>query len=334
MNQNLRSAITPETTREAAGDAIAILCGVPPNSGHHPLAADLASASFDGIVAALTNDDFGLSSADGFGQVITLGYAVDNAHRKICREVQPSNFQANKFTNADLGLDDARIDAPTLEGGEGIDVFVKSGIGDPASLKKKTITLAISPDLVKNDIGAATYVFNSLGAILARRERRAVFFLLTNNPTLPDARLLFNSTDANDLGAGALSLPTLGAGFAAMRRQKTLAGNESQFRPKFLVVAPEVEILALSLAKQITVDGNAQAIEVLVANEIIGDAWYLVADPNQAPALGFLALVGSLGRTITTRAAVHFRSSAPMYAVDHTFGTTVLGRVGLVRGGV
>lgn len=332
MNRN--PGITTETIREAAGDAIALLCGVSSSGTHHPFAPDVAGANFDGIMAALTNDDFGQSSADGFGQVVAMGYAADNAHRKICREIQPSNFQINAFTNPDLGLDESKLDAPTLEDGEGVDVFVSTGLGQPAGLNRKTIILNVSREAAKNDIGAITFVFNSLGALCARRERRAVFGMLTSNSPLPDTRALFNSTDANDLGPGALSLPTLGAGFAAMRRQKTRAGNESQFRPKFLVVNPEAEILALSLVKQITVDGSAPAIEVLVANEAIGDAWYLAADPNQAPALGFLTLAGYFGQTIKTRTKTRFVASAPSYAVDHTYGTAVLGRVGLVRGGV
>jgi hypothetical protein len=50
--------------------------------------------------------------------------------------------------------------------------------------------------------------------------------------------------------------------------------------------------------------------------------------------VAFHALRGREGRTIQGHAAVNFRSSAPMFAVDHIFGVSILSRIGTVRGGV
>jgi hypothetical protein len=153
------------------------------------------------------------------------------------------------------------------------------------------------------------------------------------NSTLPDARALYNSTDANDLGAGAaLSLTTLGDGCGAMFRQKTAAGNELGIWPSFLVVKPEMKFLALSLVKQLTIEGNPAALEVVVSNEITNAAWYLFADPTLAPVIALSTLRGT--RSINIRNGVAYRSSAPQVAFDHAFGTAVLSRVGTIRGGV
>ncbi len=326
--------LNPELLPEAAGDAVALLSGVPQSNEHHPLAAEAAAVGLKDLMASLTTSDLALSSAAGFGAVIGLAYETNNDYRKLCRDIFPSDYMPNQFANPDIGLDDSAFDMPAPEHSEGVHASVKVGLSDPVGLQAKTIVVSITREVVINDIGVAPYILASIGALIARRERRAVFGILAANSALPDTRNLFNTTDENDLGVGALSLTTLGAGFAAMRHQKTLAGNECGFRPRFLIVSPEAELLALSLVKQITTDGATAPLEVIAANEISGDAWYLAADPAQAPALGFLSLGGSLGKTFKVRAGERFNSSSPRYAVDHVFNTVALGRVGLVRGGV
>lgn len=328
----------PEAVREAAPQAIALAMGGHPSGPLHPLARALARAGLREIVGMLGSDDFGDAFKTGLGTLVAAAYDRQAVHRKICRTMEVPDFNPFQTSKVDVGLDDAELDAPTREGGEAQHVRVVGGSGETIALAMKTVLARFSPELVKNDaIEANAYIVANFGAIAARREQRVVFGFLTSNPVLSDARSLWNSTDANDLGAAAtLSLANVGVGYGKLARQKTLANNELGLVPAYLVVNPEQRVNALSIVKQFHVEGTPVPLEVVAANEIpaASAGWYLFADPAAAPVIGFVTLRGMDGRTVSVRTQVGFRSSAMEAALDHTFGAAVLSRVGTVRGGI
>ena len=326
-----------EIVRDAAIDAIALLFGAMPSARFHPSAAGLACEDgFRSISAALTQADFGTAFAGGLGIVIGTGYAATDTHRRICRLMELKDFQVTPTSDIDIEIDKV-LDAVGKEESEGVDLIVKHAAGLNVALKRKSFVIGFTPEVVKNDAtGATGLVLSGLGAACNRRERRGVFGSIVANPVLADGRTVYNATDANSF-ASALNSTTLGVACGMLARQKTRAGNELGALPAFLLVNPENWVSALSVVKEFTLDGAAPPIEVIAVPEIsnVGQAaWYLFADPAIAPVVALNTLRGREGQTIFTRASQNFRSSAPMVAVDHIFGTAILSRVGTVRGGV
>ncbi|HET8702057.1 MAG TPA: hypothetical protein VFL97_10385, partial [Nitrococcus sp.] len=79
--------------------------------------------------------------------------------------------------------------------------------------------------LINDDLGELARVPQALGQAAARKEADIVYSLLTGNPTMRDSVTLFHADHGNLAGTGAaLSVASLGAARAAMRKQKGLAG--------------------------------------------------------------------------------------------------------------
>jgi hypothetical protein len=157
--------------------------------------------------------------------------------------------------------------------------------------------------------------------------------------TMRDGAPLFDAAHGNVAGTpDDLSLETLTAAIAAMRRQTGAQGEILAIRPRFLMVPPELEGTARGLAAQINpttvgdVNPWAEVIEVLVEPGLSDAArWYLVGDPASADGLAHAYLDGAetpqvdqeqgfqrLG--ISFRVRLHFGASAidwrSLYAND------------------
>jgi hypothetical protein len=114
-------------------------------------------------------------------------------------------------------------------------------------------------------------------------------------PTLTEtARALFNTTDAN-LGTTALSYASLTAAKIAMRKLTAL-GNARRLglSPKFLLVPPDLEAVAIALSKSDLNPDNAENevnvhkgtfTPIVVNTWTDTDNWYLLADPGEVPVI-------------------------------------------------
>lgn len=324
----------PEVLRAAAPYAIARLFGAR-SSGLQP-AEWLSRQGLREIEARIGTTDLGPAFDAGLGLLVDQKFPELAAHQKLSYPMEVPDFYGLSTTKVDVDIDDA--DPDTLEDGEAVQPKLVAADGETISLARKIVILRFTRELLKNDaIEAARAVVAKMLAFFARREDRATLGKVVTNPILLDGRTLHNLTDANDLGAGAvLSLTALSDGCGAMARQKTAAGNELGLPPRYLVVAPEKKFTALSLVKQITIDGSPAPLEVIATNRIpaASAGWYLFADPELAPVVAAATLRGSNGRTIETRSRINFHSDAFEIKFEHAFGGAILSRLGTVRGGV
>lgn len=148
--------------------------------------------------------------------------------------------------------------------------------------------------LVNDDLSAFTTLPQAFGIAARRKEADKVYSVLTGNPVLSDGFALFSADHGNLGSAAALSVTSLAAARAAMRKQKGLAGvGYVDPQPKFLIVPVALETLAETIIASLVDPArsndtpNAEFIRglTLVADPRLDDdsttAWYLSASPNQ-----------------------------------------------------
>ena len=130
-----------------------------------------------------------------------------------------------------------------------------------------------------------------------------VYGLLTGNTVLSDSKALFGTDRGNLAATGAeLSVASLSAGVAAMRRQKHIGENRNlNIAPTYLIIPPELEALAYELVKS-TVDPARSNDTVnpfggrftIVVDAALTDphAWYLAARPTDVQTIEVTYLNG------------------------------------------
>lgn len=152
-----------------------------------------------------------------------------------------------------------------------------------------------------------------IGSAAAQAEANALVNLLTQSsgagPVMSDGKRLFHADHGNLAASGAaLSVTTLSAGRAAMRKQKGLDGKSPvNVTPAFLVVGPDQETAAeqllatLASAKADDVNPFSGKLTLIVEPRITGNAWYLFGDKVTAPVLEMAYLASAPGPQIATR---------------------------------
>lgn len=278
-----------------------------------------------------TTSDFQRALVNAVQRLIVERYSASAEYHRLVRTIELANFKPVDFPALSLRMSEDD-DVPTSEGAEAthrVDVVaLRAGLS--ASVRSYMRLFGITRRLVINDqldvVGAALSEF---GIFAARREARAVFGVLTGNPTLADGRELFNATDKNVV-ADALGEASLGAAVAKLRRQTTIGGGETGHAPRFLLVAPEQEVAAWKLVASLTAGNAAAPLEVMSDPLIPNGTWFVLADPAIAPVVGFLKLRGAPTTRIDLRSPGYF--DGLVQAFLHDFGVVPLGRVGAVKG--
>jgi hypothetical protein len=190
--------------------------------------------------------------------------------------------------------------------------------------------------LINDDLNAFGDLVTSAGYEAARTENAMMYALLALNtntgPILSDGGALYNATaitaaggHANLGSAAPISSASLGVGRAAMRKQKGVGGVQFlNLSPSILLVGPDKESEAQSVLNpyQATQANNvplfAGVLQIAVDANITGNAWYLFADPNYAPAFAYGYVAGQNGPQIATGGVFNF--DGIMMRVLHDFG--------------
>lgn len=249
-------------------------------------------ARSDIIKAALSTSDFPELLSNTAGKSMTLGYENEPATHAIwTAEKEVANFKEQSFA----ALSEAPGLLEVLEGGE-----YKHGIfGEGAekfAIKTFGRILEITRQaLINDDLGAFTQMPAAFGSSARRTEADIVYAKLTGATVLSDNKTLFHADHGNLAVAGtALSVDSLGAARAAMRRQRGQGGiGYIDPQPRFLIVPVTMESKAESILSSLVMPGaqndasNLQWIRnlTLVADPRLDDvsptAWYLSASPHQ-----------------------------------------------------
>lgn len=163
--------------------------------------------------------------------------------------------------------------------------------------------------IVNDDLDGFGRVIAGFGASAARLENRTVYKQLTDNAAMADGIALFHASHGNLAGAGAvISAATLGAGRAAMRKQKGLASEELNITPSYLLVPTDLEQTAYQFTSTQYVpattsainefrSGGRTAIEPIVdpVLDVSATAWYLVGDGVSCDTVDYCWLDGNEG---------------------------------------
>ncbi len=281
--------------RAAAADALLLRAGLPVKKPH-PAAKDVRGMSalqvastmlgqrgqdFIGnnpnsiIRAAMTTSDFPLLLADTAGKALMVGYENEPAsHRLWVRDVEVDDFKPQSRV--------AVSEAPNLEEIQEGAEYQQGSLGERAesySLKTYGKMLVLTRRaIINDDLSGFTRIPQAFGASAARKESDLVYALLTSNPAMSDSTALFHADHGNLAASGAaLSVGTLGAAKAAMRKQKGIAGlGVLNIVPRYLVIPAVLETAADQLLSSL--------VDPSKSNDTDNPAWIrnlqLVVDPR------------------------------------------------------
>lgn len=180
-------------------------------------------------------------------------------------------------------------------------------------------------------------------AIAARRKiNKAVYTLLTSSSTKLDNVALFDESRGNLATAkGAPSVATVGAGKAAMGKQKDLSGNQYlNIVPAYVLVPLEHEVTTAQLLASTVDPSKANAtpnpfqnrLTAVADAELSGnsaDAWYLAAAPGMADTIEVAFLNGNDRPIIETR--VEFDVLGISWRIYIDYGVALLDYRGLYK---
>jgi phage major head subunit gpT-like protein len=183
--------------------------------------------------------------------------------------------------------------------------------GAPIKVAKFGKIIAITWEtIVNDDLGALTRIPAALGNAAAATESNVVWALLLGNPTFTDGVPFYDAGHANLAASnGAINTTTLAAARAAMRKQKSKAGEFLNLAPEYLVVGPDKELEAYQFtssnyvpAKNADInDVRNASLTVIVDARITGNQWYLFAAPGSIDTFEYAYLEGEQGVFTETR---------------------------------
>lgn len=333
----------PEMVVDAAAEYIAARAGLRRRADQHPLvegmvntdmrlrelALQIAKARSDSRARAGGYSTFDLAPVMANAAKMLTAQSYDTAadFLRITRTLELNNYLENQYPQVDADLE---AEQPTNEHGEPRQIVIKASGGLKGRVTRWSRIVGFTDDaIVNDDLNSFGVFFSQVGAMGARRAARSVFGLLASNPVLADTRALFNVVDANLAPSGASpSVTSIGEGMRVLREQKSLAGNAANNSAKYLVVAPAQEANTLMIVRSMSVD--APRLEVLTDPQLTGTAWYLLADPQIAPVIGFLQLRGSRIMNVTpVRLSTGFAGVGLEIEIAH--GVVALSRVGAYK---
>lgn len=222
---------------------------------------------------------------------------------------------------------------PVGENGE-----IKSGT---VSDKKESVSLVaygrkfhISRQMMINDdLASIDRMLSTRGRAVAASEDKFFFEMLlsgasADGPTmLETTRQLFNATDGTKAAAAAAITPAaIAKGYEALRGRKGVGadGTYLALTPSILLTGPAKEFEAAQLLApiQAAAVGNVNPyvgkLQQVTAPHITGNAWYLLANPADAPILMYGYLSGESGPRM--RMDEPFGQQGVGYSVEEDFG--------------
>ena len=246
---------------------------------------------------------------------ISLGNTV---HRLLLQQYEAAQSALKALSKAETAKDFRPITAVRFTAGLQLLPYGEGGEIKAGTLDEGGETLTVGSygkifnvslqALMNDDLGVFGHTAQIGGTGAALTEASLFASLLTQNsglgPTMSDTFPLFNAANhANYTATGTvISVASLGVGLLAMRRQTGVSGEKINVVPAYLVVPPELEVLAKQMVTQITpalpssVNPLAGTLEVLVdPNLTNATRWYLVAKPGSPAGLRHAYLDGMIG---------------------------------------
>lgn len=280
--------------------------------------------------AANTTSDFPMLLEAVANKVLLARYATAvPTYRAIAARRDLTDFKPTKL----LRMGDFPTLLPYQEDGE-----IKSGTINEG---RESVTLGsfgrilrlTRQMIVNDDLGAFDDIVGSIGRMIARFENTLFWAMKAQNsgngPKLSDGVNLFHANHGNLAGSGAaIDIAGLGAGRAALRKQKDIDGNILNLTAKTLLVGPDTETLAEQYTSSVqpvvgaAVNPFSGKLQVVAEGSIVGNAWELYADPDEAAAFSYGYLADAPGPRILTEETFNVDGVAFRATLDFYVGAT------------
>lgn len=270
-----------------------------------------------------STSDFPAIFAGAISQRLLARYqAATPTYRLIAARYLAADFRFNNLVRAG----DFPQLQPVTETGE-----IKSGSFSESKEGIRVypygVQFNLSRQMIINDqLGALDQMLGSYGDRVTDWENAKVMALLVSNPAmLTDNVAMFHASHGNLGSASAVNVAGVGAGRAAMAKQKSLDNILLNLQPSVILSGPDKQTEAEQLVTSITpaaiastVPEGIRRIKPVSDGNLTGNAWYLFADPNVAPAIMYALLEGYEGPRLKTEDK--FGSQGMAVSLEHDFG--------------
>lgn len=289
-------------------------------------------ALLERAVGAHSTSDFPLLLADAANRTLLASYqAAAPSYRQWASRRPFRDFRDHSF----LRIGDFPEFKEINENGE-TKYGTISENAEKVRAKEFGTGIAIGRRALINDDLSALSDFSAMIAVRAASdENRKVYGVLLANGNLSDGKAIFHADHGNLQTGAALSVDSVGAAVASLRKQKAKDGVVLNLQPKYLIVGPDQELKGRQVLAAITptkaADANpwAGALEIVVDAEIPGNAWYIAVAPESAPSIVYGYVAGSEGPQIRTE--IDFDTRAVKVAAGLDFATGAIDFRGLQK---
>jgi hypothetical protein len=255
-----------------------------------------------------STSDFPLLLANVAGKSLRDAYAeAPMTWMPLVREVELPDFK--EVTRVQLG------DAPSLEQVLESGEFKRGSLSEAKEAYKLGTygkVVAVTRQIIVNDdLGAFTRVPALMARAAADLQSDMIWAILGQNATMGDGVALFHATHANlSASSDAISVDSIGAARAAMRKQVGLGGRLINVSPSFLIVPAAKEtkaqqlvasVMSTQLAEVNPFSGTLQVIAEPRLDGYSSTAWYLMASPQAIDTIEVAYLSGERGPQVSTR---------------------------------
>jgi len=281
------------------------------------------------ITRAMASTDFPIAMANVISKDLKKRYTLATpVWKKFATQVSANDFKPvfgvqvdGSFTPDEITESGEYKLASMIESG---DSFALKTYGKKTALTRKM--------MINDDLSAFTNFAPIFAQGMLAKQTSIVYALLAGTGRVlgSDSKTLFHVDHKNYVSAGtALSLAAFTLAKTAMRRQKSLAGDPILVTPKYLVIPPELEVLAHQLINStITPNTTSQANPFYGAFEILVDPyltstteWYIIADPASIEVIKYATLAGQEG--IFTEQRYNFDNDNLEIKVRNEFNATI-----------
>jgi len=248
---------------------------------------------------AMTSSDFAIALQQaGDVRIVQVYEDYEETWRPLARETTARDFRPVPIVGM-VGVNEFQVIAENGEYTYGS----FADLGDSFKLWTAGKAFSFSRQLLINDqLGLIGERMDKIGEGASIHEANAFWALINSNVVMSDGNALFSIAHGNLAATGgAITVDTIGAARAAMRKQKNRDGvHTANIVPRFLVVGPDKENEALQFLSTINpgrvgdaVPAWVTSLTLIVEPRIVGNAWYLFADPARAAVVQVAYLAGA-----------------------------------------
>lgn len=190
--------------------------------------------------------------------------------------------------------------------------------------------------LINDDLSAFSRIPQAMATSVASKQSDIVYAILTANAAMGDNTALFHANHGNLTSTGTdISIDSLGVARKLFRKQTAPNGTILNLEPKFLIVSPDKEQVALQYTSANYVAATATTQNVwsgmatpIVEGRLTGNTWYMAATPSMIDTIEYSFLDGE---ELYTEQRTGFEVDGLEIKVRMVFGAKALDWRGLYK---